>query len=135
MTDIARTLPPGVETTTVLNRMLLVDATVKTVSKNLMEGAALVIFVLFLLLGNIRAAIITALVIPVAMLMTMTGMVQGKISANLMSLGALDFGLIVDGAVIIAENTLRHLAERQHELARQLSLGERLSTVIESARK
>ena len=133
MKTIARSLPPGVEVNTVLNRTLLVDATVKTVSKNLMEGAALVIFVLFLLLGNIRAAVITALVIPVAMLMTMTGMVQGKISANLMSLGALDFGLIVDGAVIIAENSLRHLAERQHDFGRKLSHGERLSTVIESA--
>ena len=133
MKTIARSLPPGVEVKTVLNRTLLVDATIKTVSKNLMEGAALVIFVLFLLLGNIRAAVITALVIPVAMLMTMTGMVQGRISANLMSLGALDFGLIVDGAVIIAENSLRHLAERQHELGRDLSHDERLRTVIASA--
>ena len=133
MKTITRSLPPGVEARTVLNRTVLVDATVKTVSKNLMEGAALVVFVLFLLLGNIRAAVITALVIPVAMLMTMTGMVQGKISANLMSLGALDFGLIVDGAVIIAENSLRHLAERQHGVGRKLSRGERLSTVIESA--
>lgn len=133
MKTITRSLPPGVEAKTVLNRTLLVDATVKTVSKNLMEGAALVIFVLFLLLGNIRAALITALVIPVAMLMTMTGMVQGRISANLMSLGALDFGLIVDGAVIIAENSLRHLAERQHDVGRKLSHRERLSTVIKSA--
>ena len=133
MKDISRTLPPGVEAKTVLNRTLLVDATVRTVAKNLAEGALLVIAVLFLLLGNIRAAVVTALVIPVAMLMTMTGMVQGRISANLMSLGALDFGLIVDGAVIIAENSLRHLAERQHQLGRKLSLGERLSTVIESA--
>ncbi len=133
MKEIVRSLPPGVEAKTVLNRTLLVDATVKTVAKNLAEGAALVVVVLFLLLGNIRAAIITAMVIPVAMLMTMTGMVQGRISANLMSLGALDFGLIVDGAVIIAENSLRHLAERQHELGRKLSKGERLGTVIESA--
>lgn len=133
MKEIARGLPPSIEVKTVLNRTQLVDATVATVSKNLAEGALLVIAVLFLLLGNIRAAIITALVIPVAMLMTMTGMVQWKISANLMSLGALDFGLIVDGAVIIAENTLRHLSERQHERGRILTLGERLSTVIESA--
>ncbi|MBX9931233.1 MAG: CusA/CzcA family heavy metal efflux RND transporter [Methylobacterium sp.] len=131
--EIARTLPPGVEVRTVLNRTLLVDATVKTVAKNLAEGALLVIAVLFLLLGNFRAAVITALVIPVAMLMTMTGMVQGKISANLMSLGALDFGLIVDGAVIIAENSLRHLAEKQHELGRKLNLEERLATVHRSA--
>ncbi|WP_262032388.1 efflux RND transporter permease subunit, partial [Microvirga sp. Mcv34] len=133
MQEINKSLPPGIHAKPVLNRTLLVNATVKTVSKNLAEGALLVIVVLFLLLGNFRAALITALVIPVAMLMTMTGMVQGQISANLMSLGALDFGLIVDGAVIIAENSLRHLAERQHEFGRKLSLGERLSTVIESA--
>lgn len=133
MQEINKSLPPNVEAKAVLNRTLLVDATVKTVSKNLAEGALLVILVLFLLLGNIRAAVITALVIPIAMLLTMTGMVQGKISANLMSLGALDFGLIVDGAVIIAENSLRHLAERQHQLGHQLTKGERLSTVIESA--
>ena len=133
MQEINRSLPPGIEAKTVLNRTLLVDATVKTVAKNLAEGALLVILVLFLLLGNFRAALITALVIPIAMLMTMTGMVQGQISANLMSLGALDFGLIVDGAVIIAENSLRHLAERQHEVGRKLTTGERLSTVIASA--
>jgi cobalt-zinc-cadmium resistance protein CzcA len=133
MNEIRRSLPPGVEVQTVLNRTLLVDATVATVSKNLAEGAMLVIVVLFLLLGNFRAALITALVIPLAMLLTVTGMVQGKISANLMSLGALDFGLIVDGAVIIAENSLRHLAERQHELRRQLTLDERMQTVITSA--
>jgi cobalt-zinc-cadmium resistance protein CzcA len=130
MQAINRSLPPGVEAKPVLNRMALVDATISTVAKNLSEGALLVVLVLFLMLGNIRAAVITALVIPIAMLMTMTGMVQGKISANLMSLGALDFGLIVDGAVIIAENTLRRLAERQHELGRQLTLEERLQTVI-----
>ncbi|NNM73934.1 CusA/CzcA family heavy metal efflux RND transporter [Enterovirga aerilata] len=133
MGEIARSLPPSIEAKTVLNRTQLVEATVRTLAKNLAEGALLVIAVLFLLLGNIRAAIITALVIPVAMLMTMTGMVQGRISANLMSLGALDFGLIVDGAVIIAENSLRHLAERQHELGRKLSLEERLETVRRSA--
>jgi len=133
MQEIRRTLPPGVEVQTVLNRTLLVDATVATVSKNLAEGAMLVIVVLFLLLGNFRAALITALVIPLAMLLTMTGMVQGQISANLMSLGALDFGLIVDGAVIIAENSLRHLAERQHELRRRLTTDERMTTVIQSA--
>jgi cobalt-zinc-cadmium resistance protein CzcA len=133
MNEIRKSLPPGIEVQTVLNRTLLVEATIKTVAKNLMEGAALVILVLFLLLGNIRAAIITALVIPVAMLMTMTGMVEAKISANLMSLGALDFGLIVDGAVIITENALRHLAERQAELGRKLQLEERLQTVRASA--
>ena len=133
MDQIRKSLPPGVEVQTVLNRTILVEATIKTVAKNLAEGAALVIVILFLLLGNIRAAIIAALVIPVAMLMTMTGMVQGRISANLMSLGALDFGLIVDGAVIITENALRHLAERQGELGRKLDVDERLSTVRASA--
>lgn len=127
--QVRRTLPPGIEIKTVLNRTQLVDSTVKTVATNLGEGALLVILVLFALLGNFRAALITALVIPVAVLMTATGMLQGRISANLMSLGALDFGLIVDGAVIIAENTLRHLAERQAALGRTLSLSERLKTV------
>jgi heavy metal efflux system protein len=133
MKEINRTLPPGIVAKTVLNRTLLVDATIKTVSKNLAEGAFLVVLVLFLLLGNFRAALITALVIPIAMLLTMTGMVQSKISANLMSLGALDFGLIVDGAVIIVENSLRHLAERQRTFEHRLTEAERLSTIIESA--
>ncbi|MFC6790668.1 efflux RND transporter permease subunit [Methylobacterium komagatae] len=133
MDQIRKSLPPGIEVQTVLDRTRLVEATVWTVAKNLSEGAALVIVILFLLLGNIRAALITALVIPVAMLMTMTGMVEARISANLMSLGALDFGLIVDGAVIITENALRHLAERQHELGRTLDTEERLRTVQASA--
>ncbi|WP_375462521.1 efflux RND transporter permease subunit [uncultured Methylobacterium sp.] len=133
MAQIRRSLPPGIAVRTVLDRTRLVEATVRTVAKNLAEGAGLVILVLFLLLGNIRAAVITAMVIPVAMLMTMTGMVEAKISANLMSLGALDFGLIVDGAVIIAENSLRHLAERQQELGRRLETEERLVTVQASA--
>ena len=131
--QISRTLPPGIYAHTVLNRTQLVDATIHTVATNLAEGALLVVVVLFLLLGNLRAAIVTACVIPVTMLVTATGMLQGKISANLMSLGALDFGLIVDGAVIIAENSLRHLAERQREFGRALSLDERLRTVTESA--
>ncbi len=126
---IAPTLPPGIEVTTVLDRTQLVDATIGTVAKNLTEGALLVIAVLFLLLGNFRAALITALVIPLSMLMTAVGMWQGRISANLMSLGALDFGLIVDGAVIITENCLRHLAEKQRELGRLPTREERLATV------
>jgi heavy metal efflux system protein len=133
MKEINRTLPPGVEVKTVLNRTLLVDATIKTVTKNLAEGAILVILLLFFVLGNFRAALITALVIPIAMLLTMMGMVEGKISANLMSLGAIDFGLIVDGAVIIAENSLRHLAARQRTSGRTLTQEERLDTVIKSA--
>jgi cobalt-zinc-cadmium resistance protein CzcA len=131
--EISRTLPPGIYAHTVLNRTQLVDATIHTVATNLAEGALLVVVVLFLLLGNFRAAVITACVIPVTMLITATGMLQGRLSANLMSLGALDFGLIVDGAVIIAENSLRHLAERQREFGRVLSLDERLKTVTDSA--
>jgi cobalt-zinc-cadmium resistance protein CzcA len=130
---IAPALPPGVEVKTVLDRTQLVDATFGTVAKSLTEGALLVIAVLFLLLGNLRAALITALVIPLSMLMTAVGMWQGRISANLMSFGALDFGLIVDGAVIITENSLRHLAEKQRELGRLLTRDERLDTVRASA--
>ncbi|MGQ0672678.1 MAG: efflux RND transporter permease subunit, partial [Hyphomicrobium sp.] len=115
---------------TVLNRTLLVDATVNTVAKNLAEGALLVIVVLFLMLGNLRAALVTAVVIPITMLFTAIGMLQTGISANLMSLGALDFGLIVDGAVIITENALRRLAERQHHEGRLLNVSERLHEVM-----
>ena len=131
--QVRRTLPPGIEIKTVLNRTQLVNSTIETVATNLGEGAVLVILVLFVMLGNFRAALITALVIPVAMLMTAAGMVQGRISANLMSLGALDFGLIVDGAVIITENTLRHLAERQAAVGRSLTRSERLQTVQAAA--
>ena len=110
-----RTLPPGVAVKTVLDRTEAGRRHDRAPSrKNLAEGALLVIVVLFLLLGNFRAALITALVIPLSMLLTAIGMLQGRISGNLMSLGALDFGLIVDGAVIIVENCLRRLAERQH---------------------
>jgi len=133
MGEVKRSLPSGIIAAPVLDRTLLVDATIHTVSKNLIEGATLVIVILLLLLGNLRAAIITALVIPVAMLMTMTGMVVMKISANLMSLGALDFGLIVDGAVIITENALRHIAEKQSASGRVLNLDERLTIIQASA--
>jgi heavy metal efflux system protein len=118
-------LPEGVTARAVYNRMDLVDRTIATVRTNLIEGALLVIAVLFLLLGNIRAALITAAVIPLSMLMTITGMVQNRVSGNLMSLGALDFGLIVDGAVIIVENCLRRFGEAQHRLGRLLSQDER----------
>ncbi|MDQ8037225.1 MAG: CusA/CzcA family heavy metal efflux RND transporter [Pedobacter sp.] len=118
-------LPEGVSTRTVYDRTSLVDRSIATVQKNLLEGALLVIAVLFILLGNIRAALITAAVIPVAMLLTISGMVQNRVSANLMSLGALDFGLIVDGAVIIVENCLRRFGERQHQLGRLLTRNER----------
>ena len=135
MREIQRSLPPGVHAKTVLNRTKLVDATIQTVQKNLLEGAVLVVAVLFLLLGNIRAALICALAIPLSMLMTATGMVQNKVSGNLMSLGAIDFGLIVDGAVIIVENCLRRLAHKQHEVGRILALQERLHEVMIAAKE
>src|SRR6266576_4884941 len=135
LAEINRSLPKDVHSTTVLNRTKLVEATIHTVAKSLLEGAVLVIVVLFLLLGNIRAAIIAALAIPMSMLLTATGMVQSKTSGNLMSLGAIDFGIIVDGAVIIVENCLRLLAERQRDVKRPLSLGERLEVVSEAARQ
>ncbi|MCX7556638.1 CusA/CzcA family heavy metal efflux RND transporter [Xanthomonadaceae bacterium JHOS43] len=130
--EVAKSLPPGVDVHPVYDRTALVDRTIATVEKNLVEGALLVIAVLFLLLGNIRAALITAAVIPIAMLMTITGMVRGGVSGNLMSLGALDFGLIVDGAVIIIENCLRRFGERQHELGRLLSREERFDLTAEA---
>jgi heavy metal efflux system protein len=115
---ISRSLPEGIVATPVYNRTQLVERTIKTVEKNLIEGALLVIAILFFLLGNMRAALLTAAVIPISMLMTITGMVQNKVSGNLMSLGALDFGLIVDGAVIIVENCLRRFGLEQHKLGR-----------------
>ncbi|MEN9393068.1 MAG: hypothetical protein RLZZ104_1411, partial [Pseudomonadota bacterium] len=123
-----KSLPLGVKAIPVYDRTALVDRTIKTVSKNLIEGALLVIVVLFLLLGNIRAALITAAVIPLAMLFTVFGMVRGGVSGNLMSLGALDFGLIVDGAVIIIENCLRRFGEAQHALGRVMTEQERHDT-------
>ena len=118
--EVNRSLPEGVTATAVYDRTRLVDKTIDTVQKNLLEGALLVIAVLFLLLGNLRAALITAAVIPIAMLMTITGMVEAGVSANLMSLGALDFGLIVDGAVIIVENCIRRLGEAQRSSTLEL---------------
>ena len=128
-------LPEGIVAEAVYDRTTLVDKTLKTVQKNLFEGALLVVVVLFLLLGNIRAALITALVIPLSMLFAITGMVSNKVSGNLMSLGAIDFGLIVDGAVIVVENALRRLGLAQQRLGRLLSLQERLAEVIESTRE
>lgn len=133
--EINKTLPDGVIAEPVYDRTVLVDKTIATVQANLAEGAVLVVVVLLLMLGNIRAALITAMVIPLSMLMLMTGMVQAKVSANLMSLGALDFGLIVDGAVIIVENCILRLAGRQHELGRILKLEERFKTVFTATRE
>jgi cobalt-zinc-cadmium resistance protein CzcA len=135
MAEINQSLPSGIQAKTVLNRTKLVDRTISTVQKNLAEGALLVIVILFILLGNFRAALITALVIPLSMLMTSMGMIRTGISGNLMSLGALDFGLIVDGAVIITENALRRLAEKQHITGRLLTLEERLREVMAASKE
>ena len=133
--EVQKSLPEGVEASAVYNRTTLVDATIETVKKNLLEGAILVIVVLFIFLGHFRAALITAMVIPLSMLMTITGMVNQKISANLMSLGALDFGIIVDGAVVIVEASLAKLALKQKELGRVLTRQERFATVFEATRE
>lgn len=133
--DIARSLPEGVITRTLYDRTHLVEATIRTVETNLLEGAALVVIVLFLLLGNIRAALVTACIIPLSMAMTITGMVESRVSANLMSLGAIDFGIIVDGAVIIVENCLRLLSHAQHKKGGLLSTSERLQTIVSGARE
>ena len=133
LVEASRALPKGVVAKPLYDRTALVERTISTVQKNLAEGALLVIVILFLLLGNFRAALITAAVIPVAMLMTLTGMLQTRTSANLMSLGALDFGLIVDGAVIIVENCLRRLGEAQHRLGRLLDRDERFGLVASAS--
>ncbi|NHZ44229.1 efflux RND transporter permease subunit [Massilia aquatica] len=131
--EINKTLPAGVIARTVYDRTDLVDKAINTVRQNLLEGAALVIIVLFLFLGNIRAALITALVIPLAMLATFSGMVAKGVSANLMSLGALDFGIIIDGAVVIVENCVRRLAHAQAAAGRPLTREERLREVFAAA--
>ncbi|WP_413662202.1 efflux RND transporter permease subunit [Microbulbifer sp. CNSA002] len=130
--QVKSTVPEGVKVEAVYDRTTLVDKAIATVQKNLIEGALLVVVVLFLLLGNIRAAFITAAVIPLSMLATIFGMVQTGVSANLMSLGALDFGLIVDGAVIIVENAIRRLAEAQQRKGGKLPLQERLELVFQA---
>jgi cobalt-zinc-cadmium resistance protein CzcA len=135
LNEIASSLPEGIVARPIYDRTRLVDATIATVEKNLIEGALLVIAVLFLILGNIRAALVTACVIPLSMLITITGMVENRISANLMSLGAIDFGIIVDGAVIVVENCLRLLAEEQHRRGRVLLRAERFETILAGARE
>jgi len=135
MADINRTLPEGVLAVTVYDRTVLVDKAINTVKKNLMEGAILVIAILFLFLGNIRAAVITAMVIPLAMLFTFTGMVAYQVSANLMSLGALDFGIIIDGAVVIVENCARRLAHAQALQGRPLNRSERFQEVFTASKE
>ncbi len=135
LAEINRSLPPGIAATPVYNRTTLVDKTINTVSNNLLEGAALVIVVLFIALGNLRAALITALIIPLSMLFTISGMVAGNVSANLLSLGALDFGIIVDGAVIIVENCIRRIALEQKKLRRELTTSERFEIVFDASKE
>ena len=135
MDTIRKTMPDGVKIVTVYDRTTLVEKAIATVKKNLVEGAALVVVVLFLFLGNIRAALITALIIPLSMLFTFTGMVQYRISANLMSLGALDFGIIIDGAVVIVENCVRRLAHAQELKGRLLTRSERFHEVFAAAKE
>lgn len=135
LAHLQQKLPPGVEVRVVYDRSDLVNATIRTVERNLFEGAVLVAVVLFVFLGNWRAALIVSLAIPLSFLVMLTGMVEAKISANLMSLGAIDFGLIVDGAIVMVENILRHIAEKQHELRRELTAAERVAVVTRSARE
>ena len=135
LSEIQEKLPQGVVIRTLYDRSDLVSRTIGTVEKNLVEGALLVVVVLFVLLGNFRAAFIVALVIPLSMLVAMTGMVHWRISGNLMSLGAIDFGLIIDGAVVMVENIVRHLGERQHVLGRRLTVSERTEEVLKSAKE
>ena len=135
LAEVNKTLPEGITANTVYDRTILIDKAINTVKKNLLEGALLVVAILFLFLGNIRAAIITMCVIPLAMLMTFTGMVSNKVSANLMSLGALDFGIIIDGAVVIVENAMRRLAHTQSMVGRNLTRTERFTEVFSAARE
>lgn len=135
LAEIQPKLPHGVTIRPLYDRSNLVSRTIQTVEKNLAEGALLVVIVLFALLGNFRAAFIVALVIPLSMLIAMTGMVRYHISGNLMSLGAIDFGLIIDGAVVMVENIVRHLGERQHALGRNLTVRERTEEVLKSAKE
>ena len=135
MVEINRSLPANVVATTVYNRTILVDKTIRTVVTNLVEGAALVIVVLLLFLGNLRAALIAALVIPLSMLFTFSGMVANHVSANLMSLGALDFGLIVDGAIVFTENSIRRITNMQAQLERELTRSERFSAVFDATKE
>ncbi len=133
--ELETKLPEGVKIIPVYDRTELVDRTIYTVESSLFEGAILVVVVLLVMLGNWRAALIVALAIPLSMLFAMMGMVQGRVSGNLMSLGAIDFGLIVDGAVVMVENMIRHIAEKQHQLKRRLTPLERSNEVLRSAKE
>ena len=133
--EIQKKLPGDISVRPVYDRSALVNRTVKTAEKNLLEGAVLVVAILLVLLGNWRGALIVASAIPLSMLFALTGMVQSKVSGNLMSLGAVDFGLIVDGAVVIVENVVRQLGLRQHQLGRTLTVDERFRTILTAAQQ
>lgn len=133
--ELETKLPEGVKIIPVYNRMLLVDRTIRTVETSLFEGAILVIVILLIMLGNWRAALLVALAIPLSMLFAITGMVQYRVSGNLMSLGAIDFGLIVDGSVVMVENIIRHIAEKQHHLKRRLTAEERKHEILVSTKE
>lgn len=135
MDEVNKTLPPGVEAKVLYNRTKLVDATIHTIRKNLLEGALLVIAILFLILGNLRVALFVALAIPLSMLFAVSGMVFFGISGNLLSLGAIDFGIIVDGSVVMAENIIRRFAEKQHQLGRKLNRKERFHEAYDASRE
>ena len=133
--ELQAKLPDGVKIIPVYDRTALIDRTIHTVKSSLFEGAILVVVVLLVMLGNWRSAIIVALAIPLSMLFAITGMVQGRVSGNLMSLGAIDFGLIVDGAVVMVENIIRHMAEKQHHLKRRLTASERIQEILVSTKE
>ena len=133
--EIQTKLPDGVEIQIQYDRSQLIDRTIKTVKTNLFEGAVLVVVVLLVLLGNWRAALIVASAIPLSFLFALTGMARFGISGNLMSLGAMDFGLIIDGAVVIVENIVRRLGQRQHQLGRALTVEERAQTVLSASKQ
>src|SRR5204862_1765543 len=135
LTEIAEKLPDNVEVRTEYDRSILINKTIHTVRNNLFEGAILVIGVLFVLLGNWRAALIVTAAIPLSFLFALTGMVKLGVSGNLMSLGAVDFGLIIDGAVVIVENVVRQLGIRQHELGRRLNSKERSEVVLPASKQ
>ncbi|MBL4591837.1 MAG: CusA/CzcA family heavy metal efflux RND transporter, partial [Phycisphaerales bacterium] len=129
MEEIGKTLPENIVVKTLYNRTYLVEATLHTIEKNLVEGAILVVVILLLLLGNLRAAVIVACAIPLSMLFAVTGMVENKVSANLLSLGAVDFGIIVDGAVVFVENIVRRASEEQKKKGRKLTNDERINVI------
>src|SRR5438876_1261273 len=133
--EIQNKLPDGLELQVQYDRSQLIDRTIRTVRNNLFEGAILVVVILLALLGNWRAAFIVALAIPLAFLFALTGMTRFGISGNLMSLGAIDFGLIIDGAVVIVENVVRQLGLKQHQLGRALTTEEHLHTVLAASKQ